>query len=31
MEHTGTRLPRRVCLTERQWQDEGVDVKASQR
>lgn len=26
-ESTGTRIPRKVCLTERQWQDEGVNVR----
>jgi hypothetical protein len=25
---TGTRLGKKVCLTERQWKDEGVDITA---
>jgi hypothetical protein len=30
-EATGTRMLKRVCLTQRQWQDEGVDITAAMR
>ena len=30
-EATGTRMLKRICLTERQWEDAGVDITAKRR
>jgi hypothetical protein len=30
-ETTGSRLPKRVCMTQREWEDNGVDILAQNR